>query len=240
MSSSGIHRVVVVGVGYIGPGIYGMQLRGLHHSEPDLRGIYRYLLKESVLPERIRNFGRFDRISRQTCLAAGLALHDAAPAAQLTKANVGLLAVNRKGALETNMAYFRDYLDSGRKLGRGNFFIYTLPTSPLAETAICYRLRGPILYAAFTGDDFRQGVAMAEAMITEDGLPAMLLFMEHNGCMVCLLMMPSSADLQDRAMLSPAEAARALASVRPCFRFIDTSSGNDTSRGSADSRQAAV
>ena len=44
------------------------------------------------------------------------------------------------------MAYFQDYVSGGRKLGRGNLFIYTLPTSPAAEAAIHFGLAGPLLY----------------------------------------------------------------------------------------------
>src|SRR5574341_2368969 len=38
--------------------------------------------------------------------------------------------------------------ECGRTLGRGNLFIYTLPSSPLGEAAIHFGLQGPLFYAA--------------------------------------------------------------------------------------------
>jgi len=46
---------------------------------------------------------------------------------------------------------FLDYVQAGRKLGRGSLFIYTLPSSPLAEAAIHFGLQGPVLYIGSIG-----------------------------------------------------------------------------------------
>ena len=98
-----------------------------------------------------RNFGRFSAES-------GLAFHaitQALKEAGLTPdesgsmcSRVGVIALDRDGSMAANRAYFADYVESGRVLGRGQLFVYTLPTSVAAECAIACRLRGPLLYVA--------------------------------------------------------------------------------------------
>ena len=58
----------------------------------------------------------------------------------------------QEGSLQSDLEYFRDYLEGGRTLSRGNLFIYTLPSSPLGEAAIHFGLLGPLLYAASEGN----------------------------------------------------------------------------------------
>lgn len=95
----------------------------------------------------VKNIGRFDAVSRLTCCACALALRDAELSVEeCRKQAIGLVGANADGSLDANHAYFSDYLQAGRKLGRGNLFIYTLPTSPLAEAAIHFGLQGCLLY----------------------------------------------------------------------------------------------
>ena len=139
----------VTGVGYLGPGCYGMARRGVWNSYREIGEVCAFMKRDSLDPSSKR-FGRFDLDSKRVSIVAGLALSDAGIATHSTaeSENVGMLAVNREGALRTNIEYFGDYLRSGRTLGRAILFIYTLPTSPLAEAAIHYGLRGPLVYAA--------------------------------------------------------------------------------------------
>jgi 3-oxoacyl-[acyl-carrier-protein] synthase II len=98
----------------------------------------------------IKNVGRFDRATRMTLCACALAFHDAGLSGPA--GTVGLVGTNAAGSLQANSAYFMDYLQAGRVMARGNLFIYTLPSSPLAETAIHFGLQGPMLYIGFQGD----------------------------------------------------------------------------------------
>jgi 3-oxoacyl-[acyl-carrier-protein] synthase II len=93
-----------------------------------------------------KNMARFDRTSKIVCGVVGLALDDAGLLGANVAADIGIVAVNRDGCLQADEAYYRDYLDNGRILGRGNLFIYTLPSSPIAEAAIHFGLTGPLLY----------------------------------------------------------------------------------------------
>jgi 3-oxoacyl-[acyl-carrier-protein] synthase II len=64
------------------------------------------------------------------------------------KQDIGIVGASDSGSMQSDIDYFKDYLDCGRTLSRGNLFIYTLPSSPLGEAAIHFGLQGPLLYAA--------------------------------------------------------------------------------------------
>lgn len=94
-----------------------------------------------------RNFGRLDVSSRATGYAVALALKDAGVEYPIMDGvRAGIVGTSANGCLESDAGYFADYLKGDRILGRGNLFIYTLPTSPLAEAAIHFGLTGPLFY----------------------------------------------------------------------------------------------
>lgn len=146
----------------------------------DLRGSYNQLREESILAYPIDTFGRFNQASRIVLLSIALALHDAdVPYAKNKKQDIGIVGTNPDGALASNQDYFRDYAACGRKLGRGNLFIYTLPSSPLAEASIHFGLIGPVLYVrhlARPGEMLRR---FAESML-RDKEAAALITVEHT------------------------------------------------------------
>lgn len=100
----------------------------------------------------LKNAGRFDAATRVIFSACALALRDAGGHwGDGIKRNIGLLGTNVEGCLTANRTYFNDYLEGGRALARANLFVYTLPSSPLAEVAIHFGLQGPLLYIGFGG-----------------------------------------------------------------------------------------
>ena len=95
----------------------------------------------------VKNFGRFPDSAKAACAACALVFK----AAGLTYAKGGrtpiaLLCAGYQPTADMNEAFFRDYIDGGRTMGRGNLFIYTLPTSPAAEVSIHFGLAGPTLF----------------------------------------------------------------------------------------------
>lgn len=105
-----------------------------------------------------RNFGRFSAEARLAFHAVVQALGEAGLTLDGTgflryrdgqsRIRVGVVAFDRDGSGAANREYFSDYVRSGRVLGRGQLFVYTLPTSVAAECAIACRLTGPLLYVA--------------------------------------------------------------------------------------------
>ena len=82
---------------------------------------------------------------------------------------VGVVAFEREGSEAANRAYFADYAAAGRVLGRGQLFVYTLPTSVAAECAIACRLTGPLLYVA-APDGWNACAQQAARSLLADGL----------------------------------------------------------------------
>ena len=100
----------------------------------------------------VRKLGRFDAVSRMTICACALALKDAGVCCgEGQKQDIGLIGSNEAGSQDANAAYFKDYLQAGRVSARGNLFVYTLASSPLAEAAIHFGLEGPLFYVGFPG-----------------------------------------------------------------------------------------
>lgn len=131
--------------------------------------------RSGIFARPVKNFGRLDRLSRQTVVTVALALADAGlDASPEDKQDIGIIGSNEVGTLETDTAYFKDFVDNGRKLARANLFIYTLPSSPLGEAAIHFGLAGPLLYTVGTGQCFAAAVHQAAEMIAA-GEAAMML-----------------------------------------------------------------
>jgi len=190
--------VGVAGIGWITRQAFGCAGRGERTTLSDdvvLDGPARTALFDRVP----RNFGRLDRISRLTTASVSLALRDAgSTASPERKQDIGIIGTGSSGSFATDLSYFRDYLECGRKLARGNLFIYTLPSSPLGEAAIHSGLLGPLLYLADKRASLSSvldtaaemlSLGEAEAMLAgrtdEDGSFYVLLqrcFKSINGC----------------------------------------------------------
>jgi 3-oxoacyl-(acyl-carrier-protein) synthase len=105
------------------------------------------LSKTDIFSYAFKNFGRLDKVSKLVCYAVALALKDAGDSYDCnSKKDMGLVGTNSDGPLKSDIDYFSDYVESGRKLSRGNLFLYTLPSSPLGEAAIHFGLQGPVFY----------------------------------------------------------------------------------------------
>ncbi|MEI6564339.1 MAG: beta-ketoacyl synthase N-terminal-like domain-containing protein [bacterium] len=131
-----------------------------------------------------KNAGRFDPATRMIFSACALALLDAGVTlGDGRKINFGLLGTNASGCVEANRTYFEDYLTGGRTLARANLFVYTLPSSPLAEVAIHFGLQGPVLYIGFTGTpaDRMSGLLETGAGWLAEGSVEGLLAVEGDG-----------------------------------------------------------
>ena len=125
-----------------------------------------------------RNFSRFSPEVRSAFFAATRALEDAGIASAAGR-RIGVIACDRAGSERANFAYFDDYVRSGRMLGRGQLFVYTLPTSVAAECAIACRLTGPLLYVAGSDAPARRAEEAARGLLA-DGLADAVLVLASN------------------------------------------------------------
>lgn len=114
-----------------------------------LRGKDAFALTPGALPEVRRQelfdehprFGRMDGYCRAGLAGVVMALRDAGLQGPLGL-GAGLAASTRHGCLQTDLDYFATAMQ-GHALASPNLFAFTLPTSFLAEAAICFGLRGP-------------------------------------------------------------------------------------------------
>ena len=128
----------------------------------------------------IKYLQRFTEEARHCVCAASLVLKEDA------SGEIGLLAAGVDRTLAANLYYFRDYVANGRSLGRGNLFLYTLPTSVLGEVAVALTLTGPCLFIHNPADPIGQAVRQAEQMIADGEADQMLVIWSDANAAVCL------------------------------------------------------
>lgn len=166
--------ISVRGIGWITNHEYGCVRTGVHRVR-EAAGSFETVMKSDIFSHPVKNFGRFDPVSKMTCSAVALALKDAAIAYTADrKQDIGIVGTNTEGSLRSDIEYFRDYLDSGRTSSRGNLFIYTLPSSPLGEAAIHFGLRGPLLYVAGADPGLVTALDAAKEILLASEAPIML------------------------------------------------------------------
>ena len=167
----------ILGTGWLNRESYGSE-RLERSVEYASRVAIRKLGKEDGLfAYPVKNLGRFDPVSRRVCYVTALALQDAGMEySKGLKQNVGLLGTDEYGSEQANLAYFRDYVEGGRTMARANLFIYTLPSSPLAEAAVHFGLQGPLLYLRNQNRSMDSLLSAARRMIDEGQAEMMLVY----------------------------------------------------------------
>ena len=160
--------VGIIGIGWIQGDKFGSILKSYKSECSDKKKMQILFCEKSFLSGPISNFGRFEESSKNICFSAALALYDAGiDCSKRIKMNMGVLGTNEKGCLQSNINYFKDYVDFGRKVARGSLFIYTLASTPLSETAIAFGCQGPIVYMAFKKNYITLILDQANIMISQ-------------------------------------------------------------------------
>ena len=158
--------ISITGIGWLTKDKYGALKRKILDGYPDLKSLYSLLQQKSVLLYPMQGWGRFDDVSRITCLAGGLALFDTGIIySREKKQEMGVIGTNTNASLQSNRNYFKDYIENGRTLSRGNLFIYTLPSSPLAEAAMYFGLTGPLFYLSCANEGVAELLDCAARLI---------------------------------------------------------------------------
>lgn len=181
---------LVAGAGWIGGGEFGCARLGRRDALPAGAGLRSLWKSAALLPAAPKNIGRFNDATLLTLYAAALALRDAGwpDGAADRPADIGLLTSSSGGCRQANIDYFRDYLAGGRTLGRGNLFIYTLPTSAAAETAIVLGLKGPMFHAEAPDRPLHGLLCLAEAMLSRREASVLLAVQSDAGQATCFVL----------------------------------------------------
>ncbi len=141
--SKDITELAINGIGWVNNRRGGSIFRDRLYDFENPKELYKTLIRKNVISEEIENFGRFPISVRRVVCGIALTLSDTD---RKTHKHCALIGTDPGGSLEANIEYFRDYVDGGREMGRANLFIYTLSSSPLAESAIAFNLDGPLFY----------------------------------------------------------------------------------------------
>jgi hypothetical protein len=166
---------MIKGTGWITQNKYGCLKHKWQKDYTDLKSLYDEL-QPKIIKYPVANFLRFDPVSKLTVISIALALFDAKISYGAgRKQEIGIIGTNSDGAFEANLAYFNDYIANGRTLARGNLFIYTLPSSPLAEAAIHFGLTGSLFYLGFTTDCEKKSLKYALNMLKTGPYKTILL-----------------------------------------------------------------
>lgn len=180
--------ISVRGIGWLAGGEYGCIGRGERSrlADSDLAGAGS---RKGFFTHPFKSFGRLDRLSRMTAAGISLALRDGAIGySPEQKQDIGIIGTSSAGSLATDLLFFRDYVECGRKLARGGLFIYTLPSSPLGEAAIHFGLRGPLFYLASGNASAGAVFDAAEVLLLQEEAEAMLAGVAGEGAaLFCLL-----------------------------------------------------
>jgi hypothetical protein len=143
----------------------------------------------SVLLYPVKGYGKYDLASRMTCCVASLALYDAEMRySEDRKQDIGILGTNTEGCLQSNLAFFRDFVENGRRRGRANLFVNTLPSIPVAQAAIYFKFRGPLLYMTFPQEQVRSLLSQSDGIILRGESPAMLVVSASEQDALCFVM----------------------------------------------------
>jgi 3-oxoacyl-[acyl-carrier-protein] synthase II len=158
----------VLGSGWMSKDSYGSDKLGFdveYASRATLRGLGK---EDGLFAYPVKNFGRFPATAQRVCYVTALALRDAGlNYSKEKKQEVGLLGLDQYGCEKANVDYFQDYIDGGRSMARANLFIYTLPSSPLAEAAVHFGLQGPLYYYRRQDSKVVELMTIARRMIAE-------------------------------------------------------------------------
>jgi hypothetical protein len=166
-----------------------------------------------LIGRTIKYLSRMTPECRNSLCAAGLAMQSSGWRRD-GSFSIGIVGAGYDGCLVADQNYFRDYLASGRSLGRGNLFIYTLPTSTLGELAIALTLIGPSMHIEEAAHPPAGLSRHANALIADGEADAMLAVWSDAANSVCLAIdtMPGGG-LSIPEFSDPAGLARHLASV---------------------------
>ncbi|MBU1713010.1 MAG: hypothetical protein KKD47_07895 [Proteobacteria bacterium] len=181
--------IVITGIGWLTRQEYGCLISKLNKPHEGFGSLYSYFKHKSYFSCPVKNFSRFDAISKMTCFSAALALKDAGISYSVKhKQDIGIYGANKAGCLDSNLNYFQDYISSGRILARGNLFIYTLPSIPLAEASIHFGLSGPLLHMSFHEKRIPCLLSFAGDSITGGETPSILAISAEENDAICFVL----------------------------------------------------
>ena len=185
----------VIGISWMGKERCGGVSSGRVINFNSLKELHTHLQDAAVLSSAIKNYGRLDSASKMACCTIAMGIYDAS----LTYSDgnlhrMGVVAASPAGCLDANLSYFEDYINHGRSIARGNLFVYTLPSSPLADAAIHFGCQGPLLYQYEPAAPLTSIMARVERFLADGEATRMAVYMNDAHSAICLVLSSLSTD----------------------------------------------
>ena len=175
--------------------------RGNKFSYNNLKELYSQFTANRIIDKEISNFRRISTNSKLYSLLTGLSIYDSrVDLSSLKTENFGVISCTHKASNMENMKYFNDYISAGRKMARGNLFVYTLPTSSLGEVAITYQLRGPLFYSNFTDNRMDMFLEQADFMIKTEQAEYLACIYTDTLSEICLIITKEANHCKNRIL----------------------------------------
>ncbi len=185
--------IIVQGISWITEKNFGSYYKNFSGNLENSRDLYNHLQSQGILQQKIKNFGRFNKVSTHTCLAIAMALHDAdVSSSKNNMQNTGILSTNQQGCLNANINYFQDYVESGRKLSRGNLFVYTLSSTPIAEASIIFGCQGLNAYYTFKEYQTQALLEQGRLLLKQKEVKDLLIVNANEKQAICFLLSEDS------------------------------------------------
>ncbi len=162
----------VTGIGRVTGDKISVEYKKQKWSYEGIKKLHRCLKDNSIVQNPVRDFGRMDTVSKMTVAAVALALYDASFSG--LNSGIGIIGTSNTGSHSTNKEFFKDYVDSGRNMARGNLFVYTLPSAALASAAIVFGLEGPLFFEMYSNAPFYQLLKSTERVIIDQKCKGMI------------------------------------------------------------------
>ena len=148
----------------------------------------RDLDKAGRLPGKWDHFGRFSPDAQLFCVGCALALEDAGITTETARKRSGIVTADNFEHELDQQAYFKDYVDAGRKLGRSSLFVHTLPTSAAADASVCLQIGGPLLYSRDDAGIWTGLTMTAADLLAEANIDSIITACRSGNSLLCLVM----------------------------------------------------
>ena len=158
-----------------------------------LKAFYADLLATGMFSGELSEFKRMSVKSKQSVLGAALALFDAELAPADDGGNIAVITGNQECCEAENSRYFADYIKYGRVMGRGNLFVNTLPTTPIAEISMAFKLHGPLYFITAMAETAVALLQEAELLLETGEADKVLVVLDMQDDIVTLVFEPGAS-----------------------------------------------
>jgi hypothetical protein len=201
-------------------------LRSLYKKEEfsynSLKEIHNHFVSYKIIDNEISNFRRISINSKLYSILSGLSLYDSNIELNAeNKENTGIISCTHKAATPDNEKYFKDYISAGRRMARGNLFVYTLPTSPLGEVAISYQLKGPLFYSNYSEDRLEMFIEQAEFMLNTNQAENLICIFTDKLSEICLFFANNNNKIENDKKLSIGSIRKEFVKGSSSIEFIE-------------------